>query len=242
MTELFNKVEAFQNMLVDRATGGALEEEDYKKFRNELINNPEIKDLIPDFVKTNMSVNQFWQFIKAKHDNYQERRAFLWEAFKPALLKLETDGSPIEADLTSILKEINSDTILSDWKKALERKNTDPEGAITMARTLIETTCKYILDQQGITYDDDLDLPKLYKKAASSLNLSPDQHQEKLFQQILGGMRTSIEGLGALRNKLSDAHGKSGKSYRPSARHSELAVNLAGTMCKFLIETFNNRK
>lgn len=57
MTELFNKVERFQNMLVDRATGGGLEEEDYKKYRYELINNAEIKDLIPDFVKNNMTVS-----------------------------------------------------------------------------------------------------------------------------------------------------------------------------------------
>ena len=239
MTELFNKVERFQNMLVDRATGGGLEDEDYKKYRSELINNSEIKELIPDFVTNNMTVSQFWQFIKKQSDNYQGRREFLWDSFKPALIKLESDTtSPNDSEITSTIKALNSESILDDWNKALERKHLDPEGAITSARTLIETTCKYILDQKGAEYDDDLELPKLYKKAASELNLAPEQHHEMIFKQILGGIKTTIEGLGALRNKLSDAHGKS-KKVKPSARHSELAVNLAGTMCKFMIETLN---
>jgi hypothetical protein len=40
-------------------------------------------------------------------------------------------------------------------------------------------------------------------------------------------------------NKLSDAHGKSIKQYKPSERHEELAVNVAGTMTTFLLETYN---
>lgn len=84
----------------------------------------------------------------------------------------------------------------------------DPEGAITSSRTLIETTCKYILDELKITYKDDIELPKLYKLTAENLNLAPDQHTEQIFKQILGGCQSVVDGLGALRNKLSDSHGK----------------------------------
>jgi hypothetical protein len=63
-----------------------------------------------------------------------------------------------------------------------------------------------------------------------------------LFRQILGGCQTVVEGLGALRNRHSDAHGKGITATRPAARHAELAVNLAGTMATFLLQTWESRK
>jgi hypothetical protein len=65
------------------------------------------------------------------------------------------------------------------WSKALSRRNQDPEGAITVARTLLETVCKRILDDIPVTYSDKEDLPKLYSMAAKALNLAPDLHTEE---------------------------------------------------------------
>lgn len=124
----------------------------------------------------------------------------------------------------------------------MERRATDPEGAITAARTLLETVCKHILDEQGLVYVDTDDLPKLYKATAGSLNLSPSQHTEQVFRQILGGCQAVVEGLGAVRNRHSDAHGRGKQGVRPLPRHAELAVNLAGTMATFLIATWNARQ
>lgn len=68
--------------------------------------------------------------------------------------------------------------------------------------------------------------------------MTPDSHTELVFKQILGGINSIVLGLASLRNTYGDAHGKSSKSYRPKERHSELAVNLAGSMCVFLYKTF----
>ena len=69
----------------------------------------------------------------------------------------------------------------------------------------LNLVCKHILDAAGVTYDDSADLPKLYALTAKQLNLSPSQHTEQLFKQILGGCQTIVEGLGAMRNRHSDA-------------------------------------
>jgi hypothetical protein len=69
------------------------------------------------------------------------------------------------------------------------------------------------------------------------LNLAPQQHTEEIFKQILGGCQTVVNGLGSLRNKTGDAHGKGQRYVKPSERHAKLAVNLAGTVSVFLIET-----
>ena len=61
------------------------------------------------------------------------------------------------------------------------------------------------------------------------------QHTEKVFRQVLGGCTAVVEGLGSLRNKLGDAHGKGRLPVKPAPRHAELAVNLAGAMATFLV-------
>ncbi|MFK5912755.1 MAG: abortive infection family protein [Woeseiaceae bacterium] len=141
------------------------------------------------------------------------------------------------------MQKFDADGIHIAWSKALERKTSDPEGAITISRTILESVCKHILDKSNIEYDPNkTELPELYKKTAKSLNLSPSQHTEEIFKQILGGCSSIVNGLGALRNRLGDAHGKGKSKIKPGSRHAELAVNLSGTMALYLIETFNTKE
>lgn len=234
----FQLVEYFQDGLVSRATGGYFDNQFYSIVRTKLISNNTFDKLLPDWIKTKRTIDQFWLFIKNKYDNYEERRKFLWNEFTPLLNYLEQKStSPIESSI--VFDEAH---IHDQWQKALERKQTEPEGAITSARTLIECVLKYILDELEVEYNDGADLPDLYKVVAKTLNLAPELHQEQIFKQILGGASSIISGLGALRNKLGDAHGKSKVSVKPSERHSELAVNLAGSMAIFLFKTFKETK
>lgn len=76
---------------------------------------------------------------------------------------------------------------------------------------------------------------------AKQLNLAPEQHNEQIFKQILGGCSGIVNGLGLLRNKLGDAHGHGPRMVKPQARHAELAVNLSGSMALFLVSTFEHK-
>ncbi|RYG22461.1 MAG: abortive phage resistance protein, partial [Burkholderiales bacterium] len=93
----------------------------------------------------------------------------------------------------------------------MTRIGDDPEGAITAARTLVESVCKLILDHLSIAYENDGDLGRLFKITARSLNLAVDQHEEQVFKQILTGMGSVVSGFASLRNSLGDAHGKGKK-------------------------------
>ncbi len=242
-SELYKKVEQLQNLLVALATGGGGDDATYKTLRRELLAEPSIADLIPDFVKSCRDLDHFWQYIKSAYAHYAERRLFLWSQFSPLLEALEANqGVPADDIVSTRVTTVNSATIHSLWAKALERRSRDPEGAITAARTLLESVCKHILDESGNTYPDDSDLPKLYRLAAEQLKIAPSQHSEHVFKQILGGCTSVVEGLGALRNRLGDSHGVGKKAVRPAPRHAELAVNLTGTMATFLIATWEVRQ
>jgi hypothetical protein len=112
---------------------------------------------------------------------------------------------------------------------------TEPEGAITMARTLLETVCKHILDDAGIAYDEKDDLPKLYFLTSKHLRLAPSLYADEL-RRIFGGCASVVEGLGALRNRAGDAHGKGKQHAKPSPFLAEYAVNLAGASALFLVQ------
>jgi hypothetical protein len=239
----FERVQYLQNLLIDRATAGGADNYEYQELRRYFLDIPGVKSLLPSWVKTNRNLSQFWQFIKYKFSSYAERRTFIWSEFAPMLEYLENGSkTPTDQTISEILKGFDSESVHLVWTKALDRRQSDPEGAITAARTLLETVCKHILDEQRIEYiDNKVDLPQLYHLVATELNLSPSQYTEEVFKQILGGCSTIVNGLGTLRNRLGDAHGQGKKPVRPAARHAELAVNLAGSVAVFLVETWENR-
>ncbi|OSC57840.1 succinate dehydrogenase assembly factor 2, partial [Staphylococcus aureus] len=73
----------------------------------------------------------------------------------------------IKFDIEYVLKECNRIE-----KEAL----TDPEDAITSAKSMVESTLKYILDSEGEKFNNNETLRGLYKKVSNIMNLSPGGH------------------------------------------------------------------
>ncbi|HWV02966.1 abortive infection family protein [Ralstonia sp.] len=235
-------VEKLQSILVAEATGRAGDNDEYVSLRRTVLNRREYATLVPQFVKASRDLSQFWHFIKQKSDTYAGRREFLWSEFRPWLDRLEHgDAGPADVAIASAIDRFDAEHLQTAWRKALDRRLADPEGAITIARTLLETTCKHILDDLSIDYGDSPELPHLYRLTSKALNLAPSQHTEDVFKQILGGCHSVVEGLGALRNRLSDAHGTGKRAIKPAPRHAELAVNLSGALALYLLQTFETQ-
>lgn len=234
----FERAEYLMELLVTFSTGGGGSEEEYKCLRRYFIGKKEYENILPDFIRLKRDLNQFWPFIR-QFDTYAERRIFLWDKFTALIdyLEIASVSSVSKSIMNSQLLKFGVNTVQYEIQKGLERVKSDPEGAITLARTILESVCKFIAEQQNINYDDNTELSVLYKIVAKNLNLSPDQHNEEIFKQILGGCSAIVNGLGTLRNRLGDAHGKGRNKIKPSQRHAELAVNLSGSMAIFLLET-----
>lgn len=234
------KGEYLKNIMIARATNEESNEEHYKELRRYFINYK--KDIVPDIVRQNRDFNQFWEFIKYKYSHYDERRRYIHGEFNDFLEKLEEEIMPNSEYVKNAMKNMDSALILAEWNKALDRKKDDPEGAITISKSLLESVLKHILDDLDIRYTTKEDLPQLYKKVSKQLNLYPEQHEEESFKKILGSCANIINELSNIRNGVGDAHGKGRKVYRPSERHAGLVVNLSGTMALFLIQTFENNR
>jgi len=229
-------------MAISASRQGGIDEIAYRAVRKGFMDDMTMKPLLPDFVRISRDCNDLWSYftgLASGSGSYAIRERHIRESFAPILDYLENaHSSPSDRETTDVLTRFDAEGVGQAWAKALERRKNDPDGAITAAKTLVETVCKHILDDGGESYGLNDDLPKLYGKAARLLNLAPSQHTEDAFKAILNGCHTVVQNLGTLRNRIGDAHGQGRAPVRPTPRHAALAVNLAGAMATFLIETW----
>jgi hypothetical protein len=123
----------------------------------------------------------------------------------------------------------------------------DPALAIGTAKELIETTCKTILHDRGVEFDDSADLVKLVTETRKALGLMPENvpHSARgadVIRRLLGSLGTVAQGLGELRNMYGTGHGRRGQVKGLASRHARLAVGSAATLAMFLFETHQERE
>ena len=239
-TDPIDRLLAFRNGLIAHSTGSNMDSRAYRVLRGEFMADPILGQLLPRCVRTCQDSGDFWEFIKAEFSTYAERRAFLRSEFAPLIEHLEQGATPHVELISDTLRSLDAGEVHRVWTKAMTRCASDPEGAVTSARTLLESVCMHILDGLdggGTLYTPGDDLPKLYRITSEALNLAPSQHTEKVFKQLLGGCVTVVESVGAIRNRIGDAHGRGRRPVKIAARHAHLAVNLSGAMALYLVET-----
>ena len=189
-----------------------------------------------EFVKAAESVDDAVELVNEnlKYDGYEvvhEGHFFKVRELASGRIKLD-----ITARVPDELTQLTIDENIRKCETKLSA--SDFSGAITNARSLIEAVLIGIekdLDPGASDYDGDL--VKLFKRTQKLLNLEPNRKDiSDPLRQILTGLTSVVNGLSAMRNKMSDAHAA---TYRPSRHHAKLAVYAATTLADFLFETKN---
>jgi len=152
----------------------------------------------------------------------------------------ELSGAVIEVENRFAESEELSELLIEEQIQKCREKveSGDYSGAITNARSLIEAVCTKIeADLDPNALGNDGDLVKLFNRVRKLLNLDPSRQDiNDSLKQVLSGLSNIINGLAAMRNKMSDAHGV---AYKPSRHHAKLAVNAAKTLADFLFDTMS---
>jgi hypothetical protein len=191
--------------------------------------------------KTRISPNENYVTFTGLEEVKEKAREQATRAANAVLPNLLVPGTS-PSGLTWALDTSESEVVRECWRKAVERVSTDPAGAITAARSLLEAVCKYVIEESGDTNDMSLELPRLHKKAAELLKLDPRPEVAESLRRVLQAGATIVDGLAHLRNKLGDAHGKGRHSPKPAKRHAEFAVMIAGAMTGLLLATLDAQR
>lgn len=115
-----------------------------------------------------------------------------------------------------------------------------PDFAFDLAKTLIESVCKTILEDIGRPADPKWDAPKIMKETMTYLSMLPPGHlnaakARESLTKTLNGLHTTVQGLCELRNDYGlSSHGRDGFSARLDLRQATLAAQAADTIVSFL--------
>lgn len=152
------------------------------------------------------------------------------------LLEHLSNEIPSSETISERFNTVSTVRIREFWTKSVSRLGSEPEAAITLARSMLETVCKSILTERQIVFDDKGDLVGLYKLVAKNLDLEASDAKSAEFTRLAGGCSTIIQAIARIRNELGDAHGKSLSGPIPDKEHAQFVVTIAGSTALFLWE------
>ncbi len=200
----------------------------------------------PDTLEVNKLVRLFNDNLKA--DNYEivEKTRI---SDKPIFIGRHriTGKDSIEKQGKEIQKILNAEYVSQQIHLMESSIEVAPHISIGLAKELIETCCKSIIDERNVQYDKDWDLGRLMKETSKLLKLTPNDIPNEIkaassIKQILGSLSSVVQGIAEVRNEYGSGHGKDGKFRGLQPRHAKLAVGAASTLAIYLLETHEMKK
>ena len=146
------------------------------------------------------------------------------------------------AKKAEIKKYLNTAYVNSKITIMNEAISKDTDIAIGTAKELLETTCKSILKQRGLTINPDLTLSQLLKETTTILDFKPKEAEdpekaEKSIRQMLGGIASIVHGAAELRNGYGTGHGKDADFKGLEAKYAKLFVGVISEIAIFYLAT-----
>lgn len=130
---------------------------------------------------------------------------------------------------------------IEEQVRGIEKAVVDNPGlAFDLARTLVESVCRALLDERSVAFSERDDLPKLFKTLTHSLPFLPpeatsDVEVRKSLAQTLNGLHTAIQGICELRNRCGFAsHGSGNPRPAMESMQALLAAEAADAIVGFL--------
>jgi len=140
-------------------------------------------------------------------------------------------------------EKISHENLLTRIRNIERTSESSPADAIGSAKELIEAVCKDIIERSGDVFDKSANPSGLVRHALKCLELAPEDIPER--SRGVDAIKATLNGLGNIAHQMDElralygsGHGRSSSARGLTPRHARLAVGSAGTLCLFLVETF----
>ena len=171
--------------------------------------------------------DDFWWGSSSR---YNEKYAKLYQKCKEVVDRLEGSIVVITQTAEELKMKFSSEYLSRQIDLMVKMQVSDPTNAIGMAKELIESCCKTILDEKGIAYTKNDDVPQLADKTMDAI------------KAVLGNLRAIPTKLAEIRNPFGSGHGKSASFKGLEVRHAKLAVGSSITFVDFVWSTYEASK
>ena len=150
-------------------------------------------------------------------------------------------GAPSRT-LEEFIRDRDTSSIDQEFDRALANVEANPREAVSAASNILESVCKVYIADEGLEMPAKQDLKPAWTLVRKHLGFDPSTVEDQDLQQILSGLISVVEGIGALRTHASSAHGAGKKTYKLEPRHARLAVHSAHTVALFILESWRRKR
>lgn len=148
-------------------------------------------------------------------------------------------GSTVSVAAPTIQK-IDREYIKNISERALKDiSDSNFDSAITKARTLLEESFIYVIEQKSEKPAGAGDIMKLFNQVKTLYNMHQDKDADKRINGLLSGLEKIVSAIAEMRNGNSDSHGVGAKRISISDHHARLFVNSAMVMADFILDIGN---
>lgn len=180
-------------------------------------------------------------------DGYQIAEMSRISGYPVFTATLLLDGPPPSVGLArDAVEPLNASYVSQQITRLTAAIPGDTELAIGTAKEFVETVCKAILHQRGITVPDNPKFPALVRMTTQALQLLPEDvpasaKAAETIKRLLQNLGQVAQGLAELRGPYGTGHGKHPSHTGLRPRHAKLAVGAATTLALFLFETHEEK-
>jgi len=177
-------------------------------------------------------------------------RADGWELVEDAIIngrpayvpqrKVHVLGGSVQR-IKAVAATLNSDTLYEDLRRLERIGDSEPGEAIALAKEIVESCCKLILDDRKVEYPEKAEIPELLKLLRKEIKIMPDGIDESAkganeIRGILTSLGNIAHSLAPLRNAYGKGHGR-GRDFKGlQPRHARLAIGAASTFVDFVLD------
>jgi hypothetical protein len=144
--------------------------------------------------------------------------------------------------LEEFIRDRDIASVDHEFNRALANVETSPREAVSAASNILESVCKVYIAEEGLETPAKLDLKPVWTVVRKHLGFDPGAVEDQDLQQILSGIISVVDGIGALRTHASSAHGAGKKGYKLEPRHARLAIHGAHTVALFILESWQRKR
>ena len=143
--------------------------------------------------------------------------------------------------IKAVAASLHSNNLYEDLRRLERVGDTEPGEAIALAKEIVESCCKLILDDRSVSYPEKADIPELLKLLRKEIQIMPQGINENAkaaneIREILTSLGKIAHALGPIRNAYGKGHGR-GRDFKGlEPRHARLAVGAASTFVDFVLD------
>lgn len=91
---IIDLIDEFKSGLIAKATDGNIDEKEYKRCRDTLLQIPQLKEHLPPFLKSNRTAKDFRRYMQGQEQHYADRRQVITKGMDDLIALLETSSDP----------------------------------------------------------------------------------------------------------------------------------------------------